>query len=409
MAFLVEPVDLPDAIVMNRPESHDVDDDDVDGEMAMAETATSGRPMTAQTRPTTAMTGANSNTQPFVVPEITQEEEEEDDDAGMFSFLPPANSAVASPVLSNNHTSYSQPTTRHNTHLSPLSSAQGSNSAMVSPAAAYAAAFAHGDPDFAARLIANRNAMSTGNRSTYLDDDPFGTLPSSAVQDGYTVNQSHYTNSRGTPVIELESKLRQAGVKDGERDSQASKKSSIDPESGEILPSSRQQTGDSYMMNLGKYGSSTGGMDQATYLEKLRELETYDGTDPLALLDELAPEEEDSPFPEVRASVSNIDDPEMPCLTFRSWVVGVSLTAICACLNLFFNLRYPSPYISAVLVQIVAYPIGKILAVLLPMWYVPVPGFCQRWFGWDEEWSLNPGPFNIKGLFFSSLQQILSI
>ncbi|GAA6001745.1 hypothetical protein JCM5350_007212, partial [Sporobolomyces pararoseus] len=30
-------------------------------------------------------------------------------------------------------------------------------------------------------------------------------------------------------------------------------------------------------------------------------------------------EEEDSPYPEVRASVSNIDDPEMPSLTFRVW------------------------------------------------------------------------------------------
>ena len=39
-------------------------------------------------------------------------------------------------------------------------------------------------------------------------------------------------------------------------------------------------------------------------------------------------EEEDSPFPEVRASVSNIDDPEMPCLTFRMWVIGLVLRMI---------------------------------------------------------------------------------
>ena len=30
-----------------------------------------------------------------------------------------------------------------------------------------------------------------------------------------------------------------------------------------------------------------------------------------------AMDEEDSPYPEVRASVSNVDDPEMPTLTFR--------------------------------------------------------------------------------------------
>ena len=35
--------------------------------------------------------------------------------------------------------------------------------------------------------------------------------------------------------------------------------------------------------------------------------------------------EEDSPFPEVRASVSNIDDQEMPAMTFRMWLIGLVL------------------------------------------------------------------------------------
>jgi hypothetical protein len=39
-------------------------------------------------------------------------------------------------------------------------------------------------------------------------------------------------------------------------------------------------------------------------------------------------EEEDSPFPEVRASVSNIDDPDMPALTLRMWFVGLVLCLI---------------------------------------------------------------------------------
>ena len=34
-------------------------------------------------------------------------------------------------------------------------------------------------------------------------------------------------------------------------------------------------------------------------------------------------DEEDSPYPEVRASVSNIDDPEMPALTIRMWFQGL--------------------------------------------------------------------------------------
>lgn len=39
---------------------------------------------------------------------------------------------------------------------------------------------------------------------------------------------------------------------------------------------------------------------------------------------------EDSPYAEVRASVSNIDDPEMPCLTFRMWFVGFIVIGIVA-------------------------------------------------------------------------------
>lgn len=35
--------------------------------------------------------------------------------------------------------------------------------------------------------------------------------------------------------------------------------------------------------------------------------------------------QEDSPFPEVRASVSNLDDPDMPSTTFRMWFVGLTL------------------------------------------------------------------------------------
>lgn len=39
-------------------------------------------------------------------------------------------------------------------------------------------------------------------------------------------------------------------------------------------------------------------------------------------------EEEDSPFPEVRASVSNIDDPDMPATTLRMWFVGLLLCMV---------------------------------------------------------------------------------
>ena len=39
-------------------------------------------------------------------------------------------------------------------------------------------------------------------------------------------------------------------------------------------------------------------------------------------------QEEDSPYPEVRASVSNIDDPDMPALTIRMWFIGLFLSSL---------------------------------------------------------------------------------
>lgn len=44
--------------------------------------------------------------------------------------------------------------------------------------------------------------------------------------------------------------------------------------------------------------------------------------------------DEDSPFPEVRASVSNIDDPEMPVMTLRMWIIGLLLCLIAGFVHL---------------------------------------------------------------------------
>ncbi|KAJ3994522.1 OPT oligopeptide transporter protein-domain-containing protein [Lentinula boryana] len=124
--------------------------------------------------------------------------------------------------------------------------------------------------------------------------------------------------------------------------------------------------------------------------------------------------EEDSPFPEVRASVSNIDDPEMPALTLRMWIVGLSLSILSAALNVFFNFRSPAPSVVPNALLLLSYPMGKGLSFLLPIrtFRVPLPRLPRWWrarrFGdvdgeREEEdaspsfsFSLNPGPWNIK-------------
>ncbi|KAJ7647777.1 OPT oligopeptide transporter protein-domain-containing protein [Roridomyces roridus] len=98
-------------------------------------------------------------------------------------------------------------------------------------------------------------------------------------------------------------------------------------------------------------------------------------------------EEEDSPFPEVRASVSNIDDPDMPAMTIRMWFVGLVLCTVSSSLNVFFNFRQPAPSVVPLALLLVAYPFGKFLAYILP-----ITTYRFR----SLEFSLNPGPWNIK-------------
>lgn len=117
-------------------------------------------------------------------------------------------------------------------------------------------------------------------------------------------------------------------------------------------------------------------------------------------------EEEDSPYPEVRASVSNLDDPEMPVLTIRMWILGLTLCIIASGANTFFNFRYPGPTIGSMVLLLIAHPCGKFLAYSMPIntYTVRFPMWMSKVVFWREDRSLpleyeinlNPGPFNIK-------------
>lgn len=86
-------------------------------------------------------------------------------------------------------------------------------------------------------------------------------------------------------------------------------------------------------------------------------------------------DDEDSPYPEVRASVSNIDDAEMPTTTLRMWAISLLLSLIAGSANTFFAFRQPSPFISPPVLLLVSHPVGKCLALLVPIgaWRVRVP------------------------------------
>jgi len=97
-------------------------------------------------------------------------------------------------------------------------------------------------------------------------------------------------------------------------------------------------------------------------------------------------EEEDSPYPEVRAAVRNYDE-DLPCNTIRAWTIGMTLVIVGASMNTLFSLRNPSIGIGALIAQIIAWPMGHGWAKVMPT---------REFNTFGLRWSLNPGPFNIK-------------
>ncbi|KAK4794730.1 hypothetical protein SAY86_012724 [Trapa natans] len=100
-------------------------------------------------------------------------------------------------------------------------------------------------------------------------------------------------------------------------------------------------------------------------------------------------EEDDCPIEEVRMTVPTTDDPSLPALTFRTWVLGLVSCCLLSFMNQFFGYRQNQLYISSVSAQIVVLPLGKLMAATLPTKRIRIPLT-----GWS--FTMNPGPFNLK-------------
>ncbi|KAL6012710.1 oligopeptide transporter 4 [Asimina triloba] len=101
-------------------------------------------------------------------------------------------------------------------------------------------------------------------------------------------------------------------------------------------------------------------------------------------------DDEISPVEQVRLTVTNTDDPLLPVWTFRMWFLGVVSCAVMSFLNQFFAYRTEPLVITQISVQVASLPAGHFLAKVLPCGRFRLPGFGAR------EFSLNPGPFNMK-------------
>ncbi|XP_057499853.1 oligopeptide transporter 7-like isoform X2 [Actinidia eriantha] len=99
-------------------------------------------------------------------------------------------------------------------------------------------------------------------------------------------------------------------------------------------------------------------------------------------------EDENSPVEQVALTVPVSDDPTLPVVTFRMWILGTIACAVLSFLNQFFWYRREPLTITAISAQIAVVPLGHLMAAVMPS-RVFFQG--QKW-----EFTLNPGPFNVK-------------
>lgn len=91
---------------------------------------------------------------------------------------------------------------------------------------------------------------------------------------------------------------------------------------------------------------------------------------------------------EVELTVPKTDDPTMPILTFRMWVLGITSCVLLSVVNQFFWYRKQPLSVTAISAQIAVVPIGHLMARTITK---------RKFFeGSKWEFSLNPGPFNVK-------------
>lgn len=76
-------------------------------------------------------------------------------------------------------------------------------------------------------------------------------------------------------------------------------------------------------------------------------------------------DEENSPYPEVRASVPATDNTSLSINTPRMWILSMLFAVAGSATNLFFSLRYPSVAITPVIALVLVHPLGRTWDLIL--------------------------------------------
>lgn len=84
---------------------------------------------------------------------------------------------------------------------------------------------------------------------------------------------------------------------------------------------------------------------------------------------------DNSPYPQVRASVSAVDNTSLSISTPRMWVLSILFALAGSATNLFFSLRYPSVAITPIIALVLVHPLGRLWDKLLKRDEDPLESF----------------------------------
>jgi hypothetical protein len=115
----------------------------------------------------------------------------------------------------------------------------------------------------------------------------------------------------------------------------------------------------SHVYNLHKYDQNFPGAALQRMSDFLNNPDVHERPDKhVELVDEMKMEAilstENSPYAEVRANCDPTDDPTMPSLTIRVWVIGCIFSAAGSFIDSFFLMRNPPVYIGANVAQLLS-------------------------------------------------------
>ena len=91
--------------------------------------------------------------------------------------------------------------------------------------------------------------------------------------------------------------------------------------------------------------------------------------------DDILDPPDNSPFPQVRASVAATDEISASINTPRMWILSLLCAMLGSATNLFFSLRYPSVAITPVIALVIVHPLGRAWDRLLKLPHDPTENF----------------------------------